>query len=75
MVRRISAKVGQGIFLVFLRLPALGNGSRESFDAGHVRYPVAVFIAVSPKVVRADIQACQCPDGRKYIRGRTEGYS
>ena len=61
MVRRISAKVGQGIFLVFLHLLALGNSSSESFDAGHVRYPVAVFI------VAADIQTRQCPDGEMNI--------
>ena len=61
MARRISAKVGQGIFLVFLYLLALGNDGSESFDAGHVRYPVAVFI------VAADIQTRQRPHGGVVI--------
>ena len=34
MMRRISAKVGQGLFLLFLYLPALGNSIRNSFYAG-----------------------------------------
>ena len=48
---------------VFLCLPALRNSSRESFDAGQVRYPVVVLIEVSREAIFADVQAHQCPDG------------
>ena len=76
MVRSISAKVGQGIILVFLHLLAHGNGRRESFDAGHVRYPftIAIYVLahVSPEVIRADIQTRQRPDDEMNIRGRTQ---
>ena len=68
MARRISAKVGQGIFLVFLHLLALRNSSRESFDAGHVRYPSAgPRILVSSEVVAANIQTRQRPLGDGVI--------
>ena len=59
---------------VFLCLPALRNSSSESRDTRHVRYP-SISIVISAEAVVAEVQACQCPDGRKYIRGRTEGYS
>ena len=72
MVRRISAKVEQGIFLVFLHLRALGNGCRESFDARHVKYQLATDIGFPNKYIGADIEARQCPtgrDGEQTIRG------
>ena len=53
--------MGQGIFLMFLRLLALRNGSSESLDAGHVRYSVAVLIRALSKVVATDIQTRQRP--------------
>ena len=34
-----------------------------------------VFGALSSEAVAREVERRQCPDGRKYIRGRTEGYS
>ena len=57
MVRHVSAKMVQGIFLVFLHLLALRDGGSESFDAGHVRYPLSsVVVPIPPELVAADVQ-------------------
>ena len=56
MPEAISAKVGQGIFWIFMYLLALWDGSSESFDAGHV-------LAMVGEVVLADIQTRQRPIG------------
>ena len=61
MAEAISAKVGQGIFLMFLHLLALRNGRSKSLDAGYVRYPVAIFILALSKAVATDIQTRQRP--------------
>ena len=61
MVRHVSAKVGQGIFLVFLHLLAVGKSSRQSFDAAHVGYPGTFFVKGSSEAVATDIEARQCP--------------
>ena len=53
-------------------LLAFRNGSSESFDASHVRYPIAILV-IAPEAVGADVQTLQRPGGRNDIRGRTEG--
>ena len=68
MVEAISAKVGQGIFLVFMHLLALGESSSESFDAAHVGYPfIFVVVPGSSEAVGAQIQTRQRPDGGSAI--------
>ena len=46
--------------LLFSCSPALRNSSSESFDTGHVGYPVEAFV-MSSKAVFTDVQARQCP--------------
>ena len=49
---------------MFSHLLVLRNGSRESFDAGHVRYPLAnTAVPIPPEVVAADVQRRQRPLG------------
>ena len=75
MVRCVSAKVGQGIFLMFLHLLALRNGSSESLDAGHVRYPFRfTVVVVSSEAVVADIETRQCPVILDAISKRNNTY-
>ena len=77
MVEAILVK-GQGIFWIFLHLLALGNGSRESFDAGQVRYPpfppVTVCLVIPSDAVDADIQNRQRPNGGMDGAGVSEMY-
>jgi hypothetical protein len=40
---------------MFLHLLALGNGSSESLNAGHVRYPFTFIVVVSSEAVVADV--------------------
>ena len=69
MAEVISAKVGQGIFLVFLHLLALRNSSSESFDAGHVRYPFPILTLISSEAVVADVHRRQCLTSNGDIYG------
>ena len=50
-------------------------GSESEVDVLALADALEVGLLVVGDVVVADIQARQCPIGRKYIRGRTEGYS
>ena len=52
----VDGKVGHRIFSIFVHLLALGNGSSESFDAGHVRYPFTfVLVPILPKAIVAHV--------------------
>ena len=54
---------------MFLHLLALGNSSRESIDASHVRYPLAfVDVVRLSEAIAADVQTRQqCPLGDVII--------
>ena len=74
VVRRISAKVGQGIFWIFLHLLALGDGSSNCFrpfrgrcEVPIARAVIAIILVRATKPSLADIQTRQRPNGRSDI--------
>ena len=65
---KVNIRGRTGVEWAFLYLLALWDGSSESFDAGHVRYPSAGRrIIVPSEAVVAHIQACQRPLGGVII--------